>query len=60
MVPCFDFRAYLSTMLVEEIGNGRLCLREWGTGDGIQVEGERWRTRGRSMMHLLVEVEWGK
>jgi hypothetical protein len=42
MVPCFDFRACLSTMLVVVILNRRHCLMEWGDRGRDYIEGKRW------------------
>lgn len=35
MVPCFDFRACLSTILVVSENRPSLSEWEWETGDGI-------------------------
>jgi hypothetical protein len=61
MVPCFDFRACLSTMLVVS-ENRRLCQSGSGRqGDGI----ENWtrdddRERRQSGEHLGTEYERGR
>ena len=65
MVPCFDFRACLSTMLVVCTVSGKPAVSvrewEWETGDGIR----NWtrygeRERRQSGEHLGTEYEWGR
>jgi hypothetical protein len=62
MVPCFDFRACLSTMLLVVILNRRHCLREWGDRGRDYIERKRWRTRGQLNEHGRVRggggVKW--
>lgn len=61
MVPCFDFRACLSTMLlVSERKRPSLSGRSGGTGDGLENRtrnGER--ERRQSGEHLGTGYEWG-
>ena len=60
MVPCFDFRACLSTMLVVSEKPPSLSEGGGGTRDGIENwtrDGER--ERRQSGEHLGTEYEWG-
>jgi hypothetical protein len=57
MVPCFDFRACLSTMLV--VSKTAVSVREGGTGNGIDKWKRCERERRQSGEHLGTEYEWG-
>ncbi len=58
MVPCFDFRACLSTMLVVS-ENRRLCQIGSGRqGTGLRIGKEMEREIRQSGEHLGTEYEW--